>query len=85
VSVGFVLCPPPLDFCLCLKLHSPLYNTQCSTLHALENARFTDLIKTLLVLTKNLLELKSFQHYTEAGKEKRTMEGLVNSLAIDFC
>lgn len=80
------MCPPhTLHFHLCHKLHLPLYNTQCGMLHALENTCFTGLIKALLMSTKNLLELKSFQHYTEAGTENRTVEGFVNSLSIDFC
>lgn len=59
--------------------------TQCGMVHALGNACFTGLIKTLLVLTKNLLELKSFQHDKAAGAGNRTVEGLVNRLSIDFC
>lgn len=84
VCVGGV-CVSSLCFCLCLKMHLPLYNTECGTLHALQNACSTGVIKTLLMSTKNLLELKSFQHYTEAGTENRTVEELVNSLSIDFC
>lgn len=59
--------------------------TRCGMVHALGNACFTGLIKTLLVLTKNLLELKSFQHDKAAGAGNRTVEGLVNRLSIDFC
>lgn len=44
---------PPLYFLLCLKLPLPFFNTQCIVVHALGNACFTGLIRTLLMLTRN--------------------------------